>query len=117
MKLLQYISFISCFVLLNSCKYGVDFEVLNNHQSNIDSLIITNGFNSLKFNTIKFNESKKGFLDFKKNSPKHDGQYIIQLFLKDIVKRKAFGYYSNGGPINSFYKISIQKDTIIISEK
>jgi len=116
MKPFKYILFSISFFLLISCKYGADFEIQNNTKSNIDSVIVTNGFNSFKLYNIKFNNKKEGFLDFKKNNPKHDGQYIMQLFIKDSIKRKAFGYYSNGSPSGSKFKIMIENDTILVNE-
>ena len=104
MKSFKYILISISVFLLTSCKYGVDFEIQNSNKSNIDSVIVTNGFNSLKFYDITLNEKKEGFLDFKKNNPKHDGQYIMQLYINDSIKSKAFGYYSNGGPSGSKLK-------------
>ncbi len=44
--------------LWTSCEYGVDFEVQNDTEKNIDSLIITNGFDSLKLYGFDSKEKK-----------------------------------------------------------
>mgnify|MGYP003669957362 CR=1 FL=1 len=116
MKIFKYIFFLINIFILTSCKYGVDFEIQNNAKNDIDSVIVTNGFNYLKFNDIKFNEKKEGFLDFKKNNPKHDGQYFLKVFTKNSIKEKPFGYYSNGGPSGSKFKIIVENDTLLINE-
>mgnify|MGYP003624385019 FL=1 len=107
-----------CFLslLLASCQYGINFEVQNDTNNNIDSLVITNGFNSLKLYNIKLKEKKEGFLDFNKNNPKHDGLHNIQLFMQNSIIRKSFGYYSNGIPSVKSYKLIIKNDTIIIKD-
>ncbi|MBO0324183.1 hypothetical protein J0X14_17875 [Muricauda sp. CAU 1633] len=99
-----------------SCDYGVDFEVQNETDKNIDSLIITNGFDSLKLYDIDSGEKKLGFLDFNKKTPKQDGAYTVQLFTKDSSIKKPFGYYSNGLPLVDSYVIILKKDSIYIKE-
>lgn len=103
-------------LLLASCQYGIDFEVQNDTNNKIDSLIINNGFNSLKLYNIKIKEKKKGFLDFNENNPMHDGLHNIQLFMQNSVRREAFGYYSNGMPSVKSYRLIIKNDTILIKE-
>jgi len=105
------------FILLSSCQYGIDFEVKNDTNNKIDSLIINNGFNSMKLYNIMTMEKKKGFLDFDKNNPKHDGLHNIQIFMQNSVRRQAFGYFSNGIPSVDSYVIRIKNDTIIIKGK
>lgn len=102
--------------LWTSCEYGVDFEVQNDTEKNIDSLVITNGFDSLKLFDIDSEEKKRGFLGFNKNTPKQDGAYTIQLFTKGFSIKKPFGYYSNGLPMAGSYHIIIKKDSIYIEE-
>lgn len=114
MKLFKYI-FIS--ILFTSCKYGTHFEVQNNTKSNIDSLIITNGFNSLKFYNIAPNDKEKGILDFSKNNgSNNDGNYKINISSMNYYRYQFFGYYSNGTPSESKFKIMIENDTILINE-
>ncbi|WP_272023172.1 hypothetical protein [Olleya namhaensis] len=110
--------FLGTILLSISCKNGVDFELLNNTNTDIDSLIITNGFNNLVIKKIPMNKKKEGFLDFKKNNPRHDGIFNIRYFNKGkMIKSKSFGYYSNGSPSVKLFNVSIEKDTIITKGK
>jgi len=102
--------------LFISCRLGVDFEVQNKSIKTIDSLFISNGYTQITFRDIKTNETKRGFLDFKKNQPKHDGNYSVDVFSNNLLENEFFGYYTNGLPSNSMYKILIEKDTLIIKE-
>ncbi|WP_299126851.1 hypothetical protein [uncultured Winogradskyella sp.] len=66
---------------------------------------------------LKKNEERKGFIDFKINSPKHDGAYFTKIFTENkIINQKTFGYYSNGIPSGSTYYIQILADSLIVNE-
>ncbi|WP_242130822.1 hypothetical protein [Aestuariivivens marinum] len=106
----------SMLFVIMSCQYGVNFNIENKTPNNIDSLIISNGFNSIKLLDIELNAEKQGFLDFNKENPNLDGSFYIEIFSKESIRKKGFGYYSNGGPSNSCFNIKIEKDTIIIKE-
>jgi hypothetical protein len=97
-------------------KFGSTFEVENKTNSNIDSLFISNGFNNVNLNKINKNEKVILFLDFKKNNPKSDGNFLIKYKLNNKHRNKMFGYFSNGIPSNKNVKVQIYEDTIIINE-
>lgn len=107
--------FISIILIVISCKPVVDFEVLNKSNVNIDSLIISNGYDKIRFGRIDVNEAKEGFLEFSREII-NDGGYSIEFYSREFYKKENFGYYSNGIPSNSSFRIVIEKDTIKINE-
>ncbi|TYB78799.1 hypothetical protein [Bizionia myxarmorum] len=112
MKNSLFILFI--FALITSCSYGVDFEIQNNTNTQIDSLTITNGFNTVKIFDLKPQEIYKTFLDFKEYNPKQDGSFGVHVYSENSVRAELFGYYSNGIPLTKSYKLEIKKDTILV---
>lgn len=108
-----------CFLILItslfiSCDYGVNIQIENNCTESITDLSITNGFNTAFLDSVKFNETKNVFLDFKSNRKHSDGNYKIKYKKGDEQYSRLFGYYSNGAPVEDNYIIKIYNDTIQI---
>lgn len=114
-------SILTLSVLLCNCYNGNSnsFKIVNNSDYLLTNLIISNGKDTITLDSLLSQEHKKIELLFSK-LPKHDGGYSIN-FLRckndTIIKDyKNFGYYSNGMPSGSIYRITIENDTILISE-
>ena len=97
-----------------------DFEVINESKSIIDSVKIScSGTNYRNKSVItKLLPKERSTLTLNMNDVKKiDGNYFIEIFKKAKNTNKAFGYYSNGCPTNSIYKLIIKKDTILVKER
>ncbi len=112
---MKKIIFISVILVVLSCKSGVDFKVLNSSNTTIDSLIISNGYDEIRFSRIYVNETKKDFMEFSSDI-KNDGGYFVECYSEEFYKKENFGYYSNGIPSNTSFSIVIKKNTIKINE-
>ncbi len=121
MRIIKVLILLIVSIYLISCKYDKnnDFLVVNMSGNNIDSLKIscsgTDYKNKSNFINLSNNDSILVNLDMN-NLKKIDGNYFIELFFKDKIVNKDFGYYSNGVPTNSIYKLVVKNDTIIVSE-
>lgn len=104
---------------LNSCHLigkgdGVKFAIKNKSDFPIENVRFTTSENlaELKFDKIKPNESVSDFLSMKKN--KSDGSYVLEFTRMNGKKEsKAYGYYTNGGALDSWIEFEIKNDTII----
>jgi len=97
-----------------------DFEIINESKSIIDSVKIScSGTNYRNKSVItKLLPKERSKLTLNMNDVKKiDGNYFIEIFKKAKNTNKAFGYYSNGCPTNSIYKLIIKKDTILVKER
>ena len=90
------------------------FNVENKSEKKIDSIIISNGYDKVKIESLNKNKLKKVYLKFIKEKPKSDGSFFIDVFPNNV--RKDFGYYTNGIIPSYSYNISLEKDSIIIKE-
>jgi hypothetical protein len=61
---------------------------------------------------LKADESKKIFIDFKKNKTNFDGIMEFSINRNGIINNYNFGYYSNGIPPEDII-IIVKKDTIL----
>lgn len=120
-SIILYCAFIVTSLSLMSCKFDKsnDFLVVNKSGIIIDSAAISCSGKDYKYKSkfIKLlnNDSVVTTLDMN-NIKKNDGNYYIKLYFGESIVNKAFGYYSNGNPTNSIYKLIVKKDTIIVSE-
>lgn len=118
-KILFFIVILLVFLL--SCKDLLKKEsritIINKTDTHIDSLVVTNWIEEAKANRINRNDSMEFNLGFENNKVNGDGSYAISYFLNDKIHLEGFGYYSNGIPTNSTYKIEIYNDTLIIKEQ
>jgi hypothetical protein len=94
----------------------VKVSVQNSSESIVDSIIISNGIDNLKFENLKPGKTKIKNLYFS-NQVKSDGGYSVRVFKKNETTVKGFGYYSNGLPLWDYLCIKINKDTIIATEE
>lgn len=86
----KYFSSLMILFLFFSCnnRFGVEIKVTNESNTIIDSIIVTNGFHYEKLKNIDIEESKFGFIDFKKGNPKHDGNYSVEIYSNGIKRKK-----------------------------
>jgi len=108
-------------IILSSC--GADkvanFEIINQSRETIDSVKVScSGTNYLqKSKSEKILLGEKSNIILKMNGiDRVDGNYYIEIFQKSKQRSKDFGYYSNGVPTNSIYRLEIKNDTILIKE-
>lgn len=109
---LVLLSFFAC------SSFGTEFQVSSQRDSQIDSVIISNGFNEIKLYNLSSDKKYRSFLDFRKRNETTigDGVYNIEVYQRNRPdKILNFGYYSNGIPLSGF-KVVIQVDTILIDE-
>ena len=108
-------------ITLSSC--GADnvanFEIINQTSETIDSVKVscsgTNYFQKSK--SEKILPGEKSNIILKMNGvDRVDGNYYIEIFKNNKQRSKDFGYYSNGVPTNSTYRLEIKNDTILIKE-
>lgn len=95
----------------------VEFIIINKTPSYVDSIMITNWDSKTISETIQRNDSTILNLDFKNNKQKGDGSYSISFYSGKKKYSKGFGYFSNGNPTNSNYRIEIYNDTIVVKEQ
>jgi hypothetical protein len=104
---------------LNSCHLigkgdGIKFTIKNNSDFSIENVRFTTSENlaEFKFEKIKPNESVSDFLSMEKN--KSDGSYVLEFTrLNGKKESKGYGYYTNGGALDSWIEFDIKNDTII----
>lgn len=113
----KYLYVILLSLILNGCSnFGTNFIIENKTSSKIDSLVISNGFNSVAIDKLNINEKTIIFLDFTKNKTNADGNYSIKYKLNNKYSVSPFGYYTNGIPLSEEINIQILEDTIIIKD-
>lgn len=109
-----------CILLLGllfvSCEYGIHFRIKNNSDYKLGLVVVSNGYDESRIEKIKIGEIKPSFIDFSENGPEHDGNYGVEVHYGDMLRRKRFGYYSNGIPSGVVYEITVKNDTILIEE-
>ncbi len=101
-----------------SKKTVVEFKIVNNSNFKIDSLFIEPNVSKLdKYVSIDSKESYKYESDMT-NIPKSDGSYFLSYIINHKIKRQAFGYYTNGYPLERKVTINIdsEKANIIYDE-
>lgn len=99
-------------------KLETEFEVLNKTSTNIDSVIVTNWNTDYRIKILRMKDSVKFDLDFRNIEHMGDGSYAIFYYIAGHKFSKDFGYFSNGNPTNSMYRIEIyDNDTVIIKEQ
>ncbi|APG65181.1 hypothetical protein LPB136_07405 [Tenacibaculum todarodis] len=95
-----------------SCKFykeNVMFEIKNNSNSVLDSLIIQPNYSN--FISLKSGETKKYIVNMNKVS-KGDGAYVLQYKINDERKSYAFGYFTNGIPFDDYFIVTIEKEKV-----
>ncbi|HCF64190.1 MAG TPA: hypothetical protein DEU93_08570 [Chitinophagaceae bacterium] len=101
--------------LLGCQQKQIHFMVQNSTDTNFDSIIIQ-GLGNLHFNQLKKRTATFGIMDYSESKTSTDGGYKITLFENENNKVMHFGYYSNGIPTCTSYRIEILKDTIQVEE-
>ena len=107
-------------ILTYSCetKTVAKFEIKNQTNNKIDSLrIVPNGYESDYFVSLNPGETKKYDCDMTEIA-KVDGEYKLDYKSNtSYFVSKTFGYYTNGYPIESLIKLSIEADSLIIDSE
>ncbi|RTY86203.1 hypothetical protein [Flavobacterium sp. GT3R68] len=116
MKKLVSLILVFLSLIITSCKFGTTFEVENKTNLALDSLSISNGFNTVYAHKMDKNEKISLFLNFKNNNTKSDGNFVVKYKANNKQRKTMFGYYSNGMPSDENVKIQIYKDTVIIGD-
>lgn len=105
-------------VSLTSCNSSVtvDFKIINETSSNLDSLYIEpNQKKQEKIIAIEPNGEVNYQIDMS-HVQKTDGSYQIFYKMNNEQKFRDFGYYTNGHPSGYPFELKIKNDTIIIQE-
>ena len=113
-KIQNLIGILILFMTVISCdtRITADFEITNNSEVFIDSLIIEpNVSNDGKFISLNPHETREYKADMT-TVAKVDGSYQITFQMNKEIKSQDFGYYTNGYPIEKLTKIEIEKDTL-----
>lgn len=117
MRKLVYICVVQIiFMSCSSLNKEATFKIINNSNSMVLDINISNGMNEIKLDTLKIKEEAILELIFK-DVPVVDGGYKLTYKQNSKEIFKNFGYYSNGIPTNSIYRLTVENDTIHISEK
>lgn len=112
---------IICLILiltLNSCHFigkgnGIKFKITNNSKAPINNVKFTTSeyITALEFDKIGVGKTVSGFLSMKNN--KTDGSYVLEYTRVNGEKAtKNYGYYTNGGALESWVALKIDNDTI-----
>lgn len=112
-NLINYIIVFSFFIGCNRVVEKVDFKIINNTNSLLKEIKISNGINNIYIENLDSKQTKNIVLEFK-NVPKIDGGYQLNYMSNSKNNIKNFGYYSNGIPIDKSFYIDIRKDTVFI---
>lgn len=104
---------------IKSCISPSDEPILiikNKSEITIDSIVTYTSINLLTtFYSLSPNEKIEGKILFDKRN-KDDGCYNMIIYNKgSILRKKCFGYYTNGGSLHRRFTITIEKDTIKIN--
>ncbi len=113
-KLILFFTYFLITSCVNNSKQA-HFQINNENNISITNVNISNGVNEIYIDTIKANTNKSILLKFK-NIPRIDGGYKLNYKLNSEYFFRNFGYYTNGVPSNSIYKLVVKNDTIIVSE-
>ena len=103
----------------NSCHLigkgsGIKFDIKNASDDVIKNIIFTTSENLsvIKFEKIESDQNVSDYLSMADN--KEDGSYLLEFTtVNGEVVSKKFGYYTNGGSLNSLVEFEIKNDTII----
>lgn len=112
-KIIIYITFIFFSIGCHNNQDKVDFKIINNTNSLLKEIKISNGINNIYIENLDSKQTKNIVLEFK-NVPKIDGGYQLNYMSNSKNNIKNFGYYSNGIPIDKSFYIDIRKDTVFI---
>lgn len=117
MKKLFYIMLLLS--LSNCIKNKPTYSFTNKSNYVIDSLIIYTDkkCTSSILKNIKKGDTVDGEITFCNNST-NDGSYGIKFFSNGkLVKQTAFGYFTNGGSLNSSFELVLSNDnTLLVNE-
>jgi len=105
-------------LFLNSCHFigkgnGINFTIENKSDFPIENVKFTTSehLTVMEFDKIEQNKNISDFLSMKNN--KSDGEYILEFTRMNGKKvSKGYGYYTNGGALDSSVKFEIKNDTI-----
>gem|GEM_PF-1914545 len=116
------ICFIIALLLILGCsknESSCNFRIINQSGYDLNYIEISNNFDKIRcYDELKENDTLLKSLNFSKNLPMGDGNYVIKYANKsDDTITHSFGYYTNAKPSNKFaYQISINKDSIKVEE-
>ncbi|PZR21232.1 MAG: hypothetical protein DI539_08640 [Flavobacterium psychrophilum] len=113
MKILTFLLFAA--FLISCSKPVVSLEVENHSGNEVDSLIVSNGYDYWSYGKIGINEKIKGKLIFSEKV-RNDGGYQLTIFRNNKIKSFRYGYYTNGLPSSNQIDIEIEKDTVKMNE-
>lgn len=99
----------SIFFIVSCSNNSVNFKLKNSSYNKIDSLIITNNFDSIKINNLIVNSEIFKELKFLKEQPKNDGNFRIIIYKNRTIQDTTFGYFSNGIPLNKEIYVEIKE--------
>ena len=104
---------------LNSCfvfeENGIEIKIKNTSREPITDVEVTTSekLEVIKIGRIEPEENVSEFLSMRNN--KTDGGYILTFTRVDgKTEMRKDGYYTNGGPLNSWIKFNVKSDTILV---
>ena len=99
--------------LLSCSSPSIEMQIQNSTSAELLEVEITNHNNEFSTGTFSLTPGEKltKRLDFSKASVM-DGSYILSI---GSDKKRSFGYYTNGTPLEKGYHLEIRSDTIIIN--
>lgn len=112
----RFLIVLSLLCLISCTSNGVEFTVTNDTKEKIDSVFITNYYDTIRINEINKSISKSGTMKFSDKVQKGDGNYFIKVYANDVIKDTVFGYISNGISSSSKYKIKYSEKYFDIEE-
>lgn len=116
---MKYFSIIATLLIISGCsKKHPDITIYNETDKYFDSVHVqaTQG-RITSFKEIEQSSKHKSQIFFD-SSMTGDGGYVLYLFNElDTTMTYAFGYYTNGVPLNRQFVVRILNDTIVIEGK
>lgn len=111
----KIITFLSSLVLISCIQDEPLVVLINESGEQYDSAQVFSTPNlPTTFNMLTTDDRRKGVILFDKTI-QSDGTYGIKLYKgSEVVRSRYFGYYTNGGSLNKNFKITIERDTIIV---
>ncbi|MGV3460413.1 MAG: hypothetical protein ACO1N9_08170 [Flavobacterium sp.] len=89
--------------------------VKNQSDQTVDSVIVSNGINKVKFKKIGPKQEVKDKMYFS-DEVKSDGGYGVKVYRAGKMEEQGFGYYTNGSPLSDQLIITILNDTVKATE-
>lgn len=104
----------SILIMFSSCanKVNMNFEITNNTAQEIDYLSVEPN-NNIENKFIKIGSQQTVSYVTDISHIKSDGHYTLIYKRNNQIKKKEFGYFTNGIPLEKLIQINIKNDTVL----